>query len=291
MRIIESPLEMQELCAQWRCERQSVGFVPTMGALHEGHLELCRHARQGNDKFVASIFVNPLQFGAGEDLNKYPRPFERDCRLLQEAGCDAVFVPSEAVMYGPALTHGHAAPTVPHTIIEVAVLGEIWEGVVRPGHLRGVATVVAKLFNIVGPTAAYFGEKDYQQLKVIEQMTRDLNYSVTIVPVPTVREADGLALSSRNAYLNSQERAAATALYRAMARATQMTQRGERDVTILGRAMLRLCEAEPLVSVQYITIVDAETLAPLHQLDGTPARALIAARVGKTRLIDNLMLS
>lgn len=291
MKIIESPREMRALSAQWGCNGQKVGFVPTMGALHEGHLELCRRARSECDKFVASIFVNPLQFGAGEDLTKYPRPFERDRQLLEAAGCDAIFAPSEAVMYGAAqLTHGHAPPGVPTTFVEVSVLGEIWEGVARPGHLRGVATVVAKLFNIVGPAVAYFGEKDYQQLKLIEHMVGDLNFAIEIVPVPTVREADGLALSSRNVYLNSAERAAAPVLYRALTCAAQKAKGGERDVTVLGQAMQRLCEAEPLVSVQYITVVDAETLAPLQKLDGLPARALIAARVGNTRLIDNLAL-
>ncbi len=291
MQIIESPREMHSLCAQWRCENQSIGFVPTMGALHDGHLELCRRARREQDKFVASIFVNPLQFGAGEDLAKYPRPFERDLELLEKSGCDAIFAPSEDIMYGAAqLTHGHAPPGVPTTFVEVSVLGEIWEGVARPGHLRGVATVVAKLFNIVGPTAAYFGEKDYQQLKLIEHMARDLNFFIEVVPVPTVRETDGLALSSRNAYLTSAERAAAPALFRALNCAAKKAKAGERDITVLGQVMQRICEAEPLISVQYITVVDAETLAPLHHLDGTPARALIAARVGKTRLIDNLML-
>jgi pantoate--beta-alanine ligase len=241
-------------------------------------------------KFVASIFVNPLQFGASEDLGRYPRPFERDCELLREAGCDALFAPTVQEMYGNAqLAGGHAPQGVPHTFVEVAVLGDVWEGVTRPGHLRGVATVVAKLFNIIGPTASYFGEKDYQQLKVIEQMVRDLNFSTEIVPVPTVREADGLALSSRNAYLNAEERRAATALYRALSQAAQMAQNGERNVAELGRTMQAICDAETLVSVQYITIVEPQTLAPLHTLEG-PARILIAARVGNTRLIDNLAI-
>lgn len=291
MQIIESPREMQMLCAQWRCEQQSIGFVPTMGALHEGHLDLCRRARRDHQKFVASIFVNPLQFGVSEDLGKYPRPFERDCKLLEEVGCDALFAPPESEMYGQAqLTHGHAPPGVPNTFVEVTVLGEVWEGVARPGHMRGVTTVVSKLFNIVGPDAAYFGEKDYQQLKVIERMTSDLNFPTQIVPVPTVREADGLALSSRNAYLNAEERQAATALYRALTRAAEMAKNGQRDVAVLGREMHKICEAEPLVTIQYITIVDAETLAPIRVLEGNPARAMIAARVGNTRLIDNLAI-
>lgn len=287
MLIIESPQEMQALTAQWKCEKNTVGFVPTMGALHEGHLELCRRARGENSKFVASVFVNPLQFGPNEDLLKYPRPFERDCDLLRVAGCDALFAPPREAMYETGITNGHAAQGVPHTFVEVAVLGEVWEGVARPGHMRGVATVVAKLFNIVGPTAAYFGEKDYQQLKLIEQMVHDLNFSLEIVPVPTVRESDGLALSSRNAYLNEAERQAAAALYRALCKGRELAQSGESDVTIIGCAMQEVCDAEPLINVQYITVVDPQNLAPLHSIEG-PARVLIAARVGNTRLIDNI---
>ncbi|HEY0074399.1 MAG TPA: pantoate--beta-alanine ligase [Abditibacteriaceae bacterium] len=287
MLIIESPQEMQALCAQWKCQGNTIGFVPTMGALHEGHLELCRRARQEHSKFVASIFVNPLQFGPNEDLQKYPRPFERDCDLLRQSGCDALFAPPLDAMYGTGITNGHAAQGVPHTFVEVAVLGEVWEGVTRPGHMRGVATVVAKLFNIVGPTAAYFGEKDYQQLKIIEQMVRDLDFPLEVAPVSTVRESDGLALSSRNAYLNEAERQAAPALYRALCKGRELAQNGERDVTILGCAMQEICDAEPLISVQYITVVDPQTLAPLHTLEG-PARVLIAARVGNIRLIDNI---
>ncbi len=291
MQIIESPQAMQALSAQWKCDLQTIGFVPTMGALHEGHLELCHRARREHGRFVASIFVNPLQFGPNEDLQKYPRPFERDCELLSAAGCDAVFAPSRDAMYGATgITHGHTSPGVPYTFIEVAVLGEIWEGVTRPGHMRGVATVVAKLFNIVCPTAAYFGEKDYQQLKIIEQMVRDLNFPLQIVSVPTVREADGLAMSSRNAYLNVEERQAAKVLYRALTKAQELAKKGERDVTQLGRVMQEMCETQPLVSVQYITIVNPHTLAPIHTLDG-PARILMAVRVGNTRLIDNIEIS
>lgn len=291
MQIIESPQEMQSLSARWKCEGQSIGFVPTMGALHEGHLELCRRARAEHGRFIASIFVNPLQFGPNEDLQKYPRPFERDCHLLHAAGCDALFAPPKDAMYGKVdITNGHGAPGVPHTFVEVAVLGDVWEGVTRPGHMRGVATVVAKLFNIVTPTASYFGEKDYQQLRLIEQMVRDLNFPLQIVPVPTVREADGLALSSRNAYLSADERKAATVLHRAMCKAKDLTSQGERDVAALGRAMQEICDSEPLVSVQYITLVDPENLAPLHTIE-KPARILVAAHVGKTRLIDNMEIS
>ena len=291
MQIIENPQEMQALAAQWRCAGYSIGFVPTMGALHEGHLSLARAARAENTKFAASIFVNPLQFGPSEDLDKYPKTFDHDCELLTDAGCDVVFAPNVAAMYGQeALAHdphNHA----PHTYVEVTKLGDVWEGVIRPGHLRGVATVVTKLFNIVLPDRAYFGEKDYQQLKVIEQMVRDLNFPIQIAPMPTVREPDGLALSSRNSYLSPEEREAAATLYKALTTGADMARSGERDIASLGAAMEKVCDSHPLVKVQYITIVDAQTLAPLEKLDGAPARILIAARVGATRLIDNLALS
>lgn len=275
---------MQKLSLRWRCEGRCIGLVPTMGALHEGHLTLARRARAECDMMVASIFVNPLQFGVHEDLDKYPRPFERDCQLLREAGCDAIFAPDAAVMYGKS------DPADPQTFVEVSMLGEMWEGVVRPGHLRGVATVVAKLFNIMQPQRAYFGEKDYQQLKVIEHMVEDLNFPIEIVPVPTVRESDGLALSSRNTYLAPAERAAAPVLHRAMCEGVQAAQDGETEVAAIGEAMARVFATEPDVAVQYVAIVDAQTLESLETLDGRPARILVAARVGHTRLIDNMAI-
>ncbi|HEX8834323.1 MAG TPA: pantoate--beta-alanine ligase, partial [Abditibacteriaceae bacterium] len=254
-----------------------------------------RRARAENARFIASVFVNPTQFGPNEDLKQYPRPFERDCELLREAGCDAIFAPSIEAMYGNTTdeqTHANGAHNhIPQTWVEVSKLGEIWEGVVRPGHLRGVATVVAKLFNIVMPQRAYFGEKDYQQLKVIEHLVRDLHYDIEIVGVPTVREADGLALSSRNAYLAPDEREAAVLLFQALKHGAELAAGGERDVAKLGEAMQEICERDALVAVQYIAIVDAETLAPLGDLNESPARALIAARVGSTRLIDNIAIT
>lgn len=285
MQIIKSPSDMQALAAEWRCCRETIGFVPTMGALHEGHLTLGRAACAETSKFVTSIFVNPLQFGAHEDLQQYPRPFERDCELLDAAGCDAVFAPPVEAMYGDGVS-----PHDPHTYVVVSKLGELWEGVVRPGHLRGVATVVAKLFHIALPHRAYFGEKDYQQLKLIEHMVRDLNFHVEIVPVPTVREPDGLALSSRNAYLTPTQRAAAPTLYRALETGAEMARSGKLDIAVLGAAMQQVCDANPLVKVQYIAIVDAETLEPVAALGAVPARALIAAKVGDTRLIDNMAI-
>ena len=300
---------MSSLCLGWRCDGETIGFVPTMGALHEGHLSLARAARQGCDRFVASIFVNPTQFGQNEDLGQYPRPFERDCEMLRDAGCDILFAPSTVDIYGPRMsTHvgGQAVSARQNTreqnapqqdsaravstIVEVTHLSAIWEGAMRPGHLRGVATVVAILFNIVRPDRAYFGEKDYQQLKVIEHMVRDLHFDLEIVPVETVREADGLALSSRNAYLARDEREACAVLSQALKKGVATARGGERDVAKIEMEMQAICDSQPLVKVQYLAIVDAETLAPLQQLDGRAARILVAARAGKTRLIDNMAI-
>lgn len=286
MEIFQDPKEMQHACCGWRCGRESIGYVPTMGALHAGHLELCRRAREENTRFVASIFVNPAQFGPNEDLTKYPRPLDRDLDLLREAGCDAVFTPTPQVMYGTGTDFLHG------TWIDVTPLDEMWEGVTRPGHMRGVATVVAKLFNIVGPTRAYFGEKDYQQLVVIQALVRDLNFGLEVVPVPTVREHDGLALSSRNVYLKPEEREVAGTIYRAMCAGAELASQGERDVAALGVRMQQVFEAEPRITPQYVAIVDAQTLAPIQTLDSNrPARILVATYLGQTRLIDNLALS
>ena len=289
MIIIESPHEMQQLAGQWRCAGEMIGFVPTMGALHEGHLSLARAARLQCGKSVASIFVNPIQFGPQEDLDKYPRTFESDRALLEAAGCDVLFAPTVAAMYG-VQGLGHSENGDSHTFVEVTPLGEMWEGAVRPGHMRGVATVVAKLFNIVRPHHAYFGEKDYQQLKVLQRMARDLNFEVEVVGLPTVREADGLALSSRNVYLSPEERQAARGLYQALQTAQSLARAGETHIAALSAAMQQICDADPLITVQYIAVVDGESLTPLDRLDDRPARALIAARVGNTRLIDNLEL-
>ena len=276
---------MQLQSCRWQCAGDSIGFVPTMGALHAGHLELCRRARAENDRFVASVFVNPQQFGPHEDLSKYPRPFERDCELLREAGCDAIFAPDVTAMYGDSEARrdrGHGC------WIEVSPLDEMWEGVTRPGHIRGMATVVAKLFNITHPRRAYFGEKDYQQLRVVELMVRDLNFDLEIVPVATARESDGLAMSSRNAYLAPDERAAAATIYRALQAGAQLAAQGERDVAKLGEAMDAILDSEPLLRPQYLAIVDAHTLQSLETLGSAPARLLAAVFVGKTRLIDNI---
>lgn len=283
MEIISDPREMQRLCASWRCGRENIGFVPTMGALHTGHLELARRAKGENDRLVVSIFVNPAQFGPKEDLARYPHPFERDSQQLQELGCDALFAPTKEKMYGGAdFSHG--------TWIDVTPFDEMWEGVTRPGHLRGVATVVAKLLNICTPERAYFGEKDFQQLRVVEALVHDLNFGVKIVPCPTVRELDGLAMSSRNAYLSPTERRSATVIFRAMSAGKECAQSGEKSVVKIGEAMNAVFAEEPDVQPQYVSIVDSQTLAPLRELDGRPARILVAAHLGKTRLIDNMAL-
>ena len=287
MEILTQPDEMQRLSCHWRCAGHSIGFVPTMGALHAGHLELCRRAREENERFVASIFVNPKQFGPGEDLEKYPRPFERDCDLLREAGCDAIFAPDVAAMYGASPENREKGYGC---WVEVSPLDEMWEGVTRPGHIRGMATVVAKLFNITHPQRAYFGEKDYQQLRVVETMVRDLNFDLQIVPVATLREDDGLAMSSRNAYLSSDERAAAATLYRALQIGAQLAQRGERDVSKLGELIGDVLGCEPLLRPQYVAVVDAQTLHSLETLGDEPACLIAAVFVGKTRLIDNIAI-
>lgn len=277
---------MRDLSEAWRAEGLTVGFVATMGALHAGHLSLMHRARRECDRLVVSIFVNPTQFAGGEDYDTYARPFERDAALLREEGCDVLFAPSVETMYGGSSLD--LSPSGERVYVEAGGLGEVWEGAARPGHMRGVATVVAMLFNIVRPHRAYFGEKDYQQLKVIERMVQDLFFGVEIVPCPTVREPDGLALSSRNVNLSSEERWSAVALYRALRAAVDLRRRGEQDAGKLVAAMRSVCDEQPLVALQYATLVDPETLESLEDLDERPARALVAAHLGGTRLIDNM---
>lgn len=259
-----------------------IGFVPTMGALHEGHLSLMRLARARDAIVVASIFVNPTQFGPHEDLARYPRTPEQDAALLQEEGVDFLFMPSAEEMY-PA---GFATLA---TRIEVTPLGGVFEGAIRPGHFAGVATVVAKLLNVVRPTHAYFGQKDAQQLAVIRRMVRDLDMPVEVVAGPTVREDDGLALSSRNRYLTPEQRRAATVLYRALSSAHRRYAAGERDGEALRRIMCATVEAEPLAALDYADLVDTATFEPLAEA-GPQALLVIAARIGATRLIDNMPL-
>jgi len=257
----------------------TVGLVPTMGYLHEGHLALVRQARRENAAVIVSIYVNPSQFGAGEDFGAYPRDFDRDLELLQKEGTDIAFAPPDDEMYPPVFS----------SWVDVEKVTERLEGASRPGHFRGVATIVAKLFNIVQPTKAYFGQKDAQQVMVIKRMAADLNMDLEVVIVPTVRESDGLAMSSRNTYLSPEERQAASILFKALALAQRLTRDGEKDAEAIRRRMVALIQKEPLARLDYVSIADAETLEELDSLD-RPAVASLAVRIGETRLIDNLPL-
>ncbi len=257
----------------------TVGLVPTMGYLHEGHLALVRQARRENAAVIVSIYVNPTQFGPREDFGAYPRDLNRDLDLLRKDGTDIVFVPSDEEMY----------PREFGSWVDVEKVTEPLEGASRPGHFRGVATIVAKLFNIVRPTRAYFGQKDAQQVVVIKKMVADLNMNLEVVIEPTIREGDGLAMSSRNIHLNPKERQAATILFKALTLAQQLRKRGEKDPETIRRRMVALIQKEPLARVDYASIADAETLEELNLLD-RPAVAFLAVRIGKTRLIDNIPL-
>ncbi len=279
MKVIEKPEKMQEEMEKLRCQGKSIGFVPTMGYLHEGHLSLIRRCRKENDICVVSIFVNPTQFGPGEDYNRYPRDFGRDSALLEKEGVDYLFYPQVQDMY----------PEGYRTYVEVEELSSVLCGAYRPGHFRGVCTVVSKLFNIVMPHRAYFGQKDYQQYVIIKRMVRDLNFPIEIVMMPIVREADGLAMSSRNTYLNPEERKQAVALYKGLSAAKEAFERGERDAEKLRKIIEEEIKKYPLVKVQYIEVVDPETLKPLKKIEDR-AVALVAAFVGKARLIDNMIL-
>ena len=270
---------MKERAREARAENRVIGLVPTMGALHRGHLELIERAKQDCSPVIASIFVNPKQFGPNEDFSKYPRTFESDSEKLQQAGVDALFAPEAAEIY-PA---GFSA------YVNVEGLSERLEGRSRPGHFRGVATVVMKLLQIVQPNFAYFGRKDAQQSRIITQMARDLNLDTEIVVCPIVREPDGLALSSRNAYLNAEERKAATVLHRALEAARNELAAGVRDALQLQAVLHRVLGAEKLAHVDYAEIVDAETFEPVMRV-GKPCHVVLAVFVGKTRLIDNLYL-
>lgn len=270
---------MRTASRQARAQGKTVGFVPTMGALHEGHLSLVRAAKGTCDAVAVSIFVNPLQFGPNEDLAKYPRQFERDCELLEREKVDFLFAPSAEEMY----------PEKGLTYVNVEGLSERLCGRSRPGHFRGVATVVAKLFHIVEPDSALFGQKDAAQVAVIRRMTKDLNLPVHIMVGPIVREADGLAMSSRNAYLSAEERKSALVLYRSLREVRQRFDAGERQVTKLVEAGRRVFLSEPNVRLDYFEIVDPDSLTPVGNLSYA-ALVAVAAFVGNTRLIDNTTL-
>ncbi|MFB3819238.1 MAG: pantoate--beta-alanine ligase [Candidatus Methylomirabilales bacterium] len=279
MDVLESPSKMQRAVEEARRQGRTVGLVPTMGALHEGHLSLIRRCRAESDLAVMSLFVNPTQFDRKDDLARYPRDFNADARLARDAGVDIIFAPGAEAMY-PA---GFATFVVP------GALASRWEGAARPGHFRGVATVCTKLFAICRPHRAYFGQKDYQQAQIIRRLVADLNLGFEIVVLPTVREADGLALSSRNRLLEPEERRQATVLSRALFGAQAAVRAGERDGERLRAAVEAEIRTAPLAVVDYVAVADPETLEPLPQLTG-PAVALVAARFGTTRLIDNVLL-
>jgi pantoate--beta-alanine ligase len=280
---VESAARVRIAVREARERGQRVGLVPTMGALHAGHVELIKRCRDQTDFVVVSIFVNPTQFGAGEDFGRYPRPLEHDLRQCESAGVDLVFAPSVPTVY----PHGPSS-----TIVEVPGLSDVLEGASRPGHFRGVTTVVLKLFELVRPDLAIFGQKDFQQQAVIRRMVEDLHVPVEVAVVPTVRGPDGLALSSRNRYLNPEERQAATVLFRALSRAMQAVAAGERQAEQVRQILRETLESKPLVKLDYAEVADAETLEPLGNLSKERvAVALLAARIGTTRLIDNALLS
>ncbi|MCC6026376.1 MAG: pantoate--beta-alanine ligase [Caldimicrobium sp.] len=279
MEVIESISEMKNLVKEWKQQGLSIGFVPTMGYLHEGHLALVRRAKELSDRVVVSIFVNPIQFAPGEDYQRYPRDLERDKALLEKEGVDVLFVPKAQEMYPPGF----------QTYVEVKELSSGLCGRYRTGHFVGVATVVLKLFNIVQPDIAVFGEKDYQQLKVIQRMVQDLNLDVKIISHPTVREEDGLAMSSRNTYLSPEERKSAIALYKALNLAEELINQGERRVATLKEKLKEFIESFPYTKVQYIEFVHPETLKEVERVD-EPTLLALAVFVGKARLIDNKII-
>lgn len=278
MRLVTTIAEVRRALDEERRAGGTVGLVPTMGYLHDGHASLMAAARAECDLVVTTIFVNPLQFGAGEDLSAYPRDLDHDRRVAEGQGVDLVFAPPVEAMYG-------AGPVL--TSVSVGQLSERLEGASRPTHFAGVATVVAKLFAIAGPCRAYFGEKDFQQLAVIRRMAADLSFPVEVVGCPTVRDLDGLALSSRNAYLEPDEREAAPVLIRALRAGAAAVLAGERDATTVEQLVAEIVAAEPLAELDYAAVVDAATLAPVDPLAGE-LRLLVAARFGRARLIDNV---
>jgi pantoate--beta-alanine ligase len=276
MKIIKSIVEFRSLRQRLK---GSIGFVPTMGYLHAGHIALAHEARKENATVVASIFVNPTQFGPNEDLDSYPRDLESDTDALEKAGTDFLYFPSAEEIYPPTFD----------TYVDVGTVTETLEGAKRPTHFRGVATVVTKLFNIVQPHRAYFGQKDGQQVIVIRKMVDDLNIPVEIITVPTVREPDGLALSSRNSYLNKNEREAATILHQSLIETQNLYNNGQRDAEKLREAMRNILASQPLAHIEYVSIADIDTLHELSVV-GHDAIASLAVRIGKTHLIDNVLL-
>ena len=279
MKLYKRISDLQRDILKLKREGKRIGFVPTMGYLHEGHLSLARYARRENDIVVISIFVNPTQFGPREDYRRYPRDLKRDLRLAREEGVDIVFYPSVEEMY----------PTKYRTYVEVEELSNVLCGKSRPGHFRGVTTVCAKLFNIVLPDVAYFGQKDAQQAIIIKRMVRDLNFPLKIKVLPIVREKDGLALSSRNVYLSSEERKEATVLYRSLKIAEQMVKEGVKDSRKIKRRVRSMISRKETAKIDYVEIVSLEDLEPVTVID-KPALLALAVWFGKARLIDNTIL-
>lgn len=279
MEIVTTIAALRQKLAPRRRAGQTIGFVPTMGYLHQGHLSLVGRAKSENDVTVVSIFVNPLQFGKNEDLEKYPRDLARDSAMLEEAGVDYLFAPGVEDMY----------PEPMQTVVDLPKLGSELEGEARPGHFAGVSTVVTKLFNIVQPDAAYFGEKDYQQVTIIQKMVEDLAQPVRVVPVATVREADGLACSSRNVYLSATERAAAVIVPKALAEAERLLLTGLRDVATLESKLIEFIRTEPLAEPEVVAIRDPRSLERIETVNAT-ALVLLYVRFGKTKLLDNRII-
>lgn len=278
MQVITTINKTKSIINEWKQKGYSIGFVPTMGYLHEGHKSLIEYARKQNDKVVVSIFVNPMQFGANEDLAQYPRDFDRDSAICESVGTDLIFHPEPDEMYGKHF----------YTFVNMSVLTEELCGLSRPTHFQGVCTVVTKLFHIVKPDRAYFGQKDAQQLAIIKQMVHDLNMDVTVIGCPIIREEDGLAKSSRNTYLSTTDRKAALILSQTIKLGMDLLQKGERNPVSLQNAMIENIKTEPLATVDYVKIVDALNMQPVDSIN-KPILAAIAVYIGKTRLIDNFI--
>lgn len=280
MNIVSTVKEVREQVKEWRAQGLSVGLVPTMGYLHEGHKSLIDKAVEQNDRVVVSVFVNPIQFGPTEDLATYPRDLDRDAALCESAGADLIFHPENEEMYFEDFC----------TYVDMEHLTKGLCGKTRPTHFRGVCTVVSKLFHIVQPDRAYFGQKDAQQLAVVRRMVRDLNFDLEIVGCPIVREEDGLAKSSRNTYLSEEERKAAVVLSRSLAKGKELIESGERDAETIKKAIREVIDAEPLAKIDYVEVVNFDTIEAMDTLDGTVLTA-IAVYIGKTRLIDNFIMT
>ena len=279
MKVVGTIKEVRNLVKEWKKNGESVGFVPTMGYLHEGHGSLITKARENNDKVVVSIFVNPLQFGPSEDLESYPRDLEKDSKFCESLGADLIFHPEPEEMYHDDFS----------SYVDMSVLTEELCGLSRPVHFRGVCTVVSKLFNIVQPDNAYFGEKDAQQLAVIRHMVEDLNFDIKIIGCPIIREEDGLAKSSRNTYLNEEERKQAVILNRALQKGKEQIESGERKSLEIKQTITQTIETMPLAKIDYVEVVDFQTLESIEEIKGE-ILAAVAVYIGKTRLIDNFII-